>query len=960
MTDSRQYAVLGPLLSGADSRAFLGCEVIEGQPRPERPVVVVWLPEEIANDPKRVARLQRETAFVTQLRHPNLIRVFGLECFDEGWARVVAFVDGESLQNVLQRAADIVAEKTLEGSDRGESSSPDGASASQLVDLPIVVRMILDVCDGIHHAHEEGLSRYAGRPIVHGGLRPDTILVTFDGLTMVTGYGASALAPVDRGGMHKHTLVYLAPEQIIGGKATASPATDVYAIGATLYTLLTGHPPFAMAEDVERAVLTSEVPTFEGDSVRARLGRVACTALSKRGADRFESVAALRQAILTALGDVAPARREEVAAFVGRIIPTTSPERQGRLALLSSAHDLDAVTVLSRQSEPPEGMDPALFEAARPGPSSGVGDGASLAPRDRAVTEAVARSGTSGTSGTRPEPAPVAKASGPTAESLATPVAIPKGVAYDLEEHTVLDGRHSSEAASPGARASLPSDEQTAVDGHSVAWSARSPSPPPSPSPSPPSRSPIDDEPTAADLSAEDETMGGQADGVDLPAPVPVRTADLPSFNPAGNAEPFSAYVPPTATLTSPRIPLSPMGPSSTEAASPSMPLSSPWSALPSSGLPVKLGPDTSLGPQAGAAPPSPMVVPSTSSAVSPPASSGASTPPSSAASALGFSPSVAPAGPSVAVVVAASSAPFIPRSEAPSGTPAAPALTPQQAQVAKELKEPAGMPQPKTRREISEITAFNARAGDSSRSLLMLAVLGLVGLLAGIFYFGKDVPEGLDEPTATVPSAMIREMLQENTPDGDNGSSPEDSVVDSGGSGSAPKPASGSGAEAASGAAGTGAKSGESNNVAEGDPVSPVAQFGSVSIRSEPPVDVYDANRFLGRTPLTAELSVGHHRLRFTDKTLAINAYRTYKIRAGEEKRDFVTFGKSTIVVNAPRGALVLLNQRNLGKAPIEPVEVYEGRYLLKVSVDGMNWTEWVNALPGKKMEYNVAVKGP
>ncbi|MCB9654008.1 MAG: protein kinase [Deltaproteobacteria bacterium] len=892
MTDSRQYAVLGPLLSGADSRAFLGCEVIDGQPHPDRPVVVVWLPEEIAGDPKRVARLQRETAFVTQLRHPNLIRVFGLECFDEGWARVVAFVDGESLQHVLQRTRDNIVEKTLEGSDRGESSASDEAQASGLIDLRIVVRMMLDVCDGIHHAHEEGLSRYAGRAIVHGGLRPDTILVTFDGLTMVTGYGAAALAPTDRGGMQKHTLVYLAPEQIIGGKATASPATDVYAIGATLYALVTGNPPFADAEDIERAVLTSEVAGFEGDSLRARLGRVACTALSKRGADRFESVAALRQAILTALGDTAPATREEVAAFVGRTIPTTSPEREGRLALLNSAHDLDAVTVLSRQTEPPEGMDPALFEAARPAPSSGIGDGRAVSSRDRAVTEAMPRSGASGLPG-----------------ELAAPVAVPMGVAYDLEEHTVLDGRHPSVDAPAPQRpeAPLAREGETVVDPPSKESSRESTNQ---------VRPPIDDEPTAADLSSEEVTMGGQADGVDLPAPVPVRTADLPSFNPAGTAESFSAYVPPTATLTSPRIPMSPI------AASPPSPApmstSSPWSSVPSAGLPARPSSDSSVG-----------------AFVSGPPAAAAS--PAPAAAASNPNPNPSPGGEDSAAL----------------GRPVDPPLNPQQAQVAKELKEPAGMPQPKTRREISEITAFNARAGDSSRALLMLAVLGLVGLLTGIFYFGKEVPEGLDEPTASVPSTMIRQMLEDG-----HGADEGDLAADGKGSASDSMPASAS--TSGPGSSVTSESASGATEAGESDPVSPVAQFGSISLRSEPAVDVYDANRLLGRTPLTADLSVGRHRLRFTDRKLAINAYRTYKIRAGEQKRDAVTFGKSKLVVNAPRGALVLLNQRNLGKAPIEPVEVYEGRYLLKVSVDGMNWTEWVDALPGRTLEYNVAVKGP
>ncbi len=81
MGAARQFAVLGPLMSGSENRAFLGCEVIEGVPHPDLPVVIVWLPDDVTKDPKQVARLQRETSFVTQLKHPNIIRVYGLECF---------------------------------------------------------------------------------------------------------------------------------------------------------------------------------------------------------------------------------------------------------------------------------------------------------------------------------------------------------------------------------------------------------------------------------------------------------------------------------------------------------------------------------------------------------------------------------------------------------------------------------------------------------------------------------------------------------------------------------------------------------------------------------------------------------------------------------------------------------------------------------------------------------------
>src|SRR5688572_491592 len=324
MASSRQYGVLGPLLSGAETRAFMGVEVIDGEPKRDRPVVVVWLPDDVTSDPTRVARLQRETAFVTQLKHPNIIRVYGLECFEEGWARVVAFVDAEPLHQILLKAKE----------------------AGEAVDARMAAAIAVDICEGVHFAHEEGQSRYAGRPIVHGGVRPDTLLMTVQGVTMVTGYGASVMAPTQHGVPVRSKFVYFAPEQIIGGKATASPSTDVYAIGAVLYELLTGSPPFAGADDLERAVLTAEPQPIEAPGLAGRLGQIAITALAKRGAQRYETVDLMKNEILRAVAEEgeALATHQEISIFVNALIPYTAPEREGRRSLLDSARDPDTIT----------------------------------------------------------------------------------------------------------------------------------------------------------------------------------------------------------------------------------------------------------------------------------------------------------------------------------------------------------------------------------------------------------------------------------------------------------------------------------------------------------------------------------------------------------------------------------------------------------------------------------------
>ncbi|MCK6548934.1 protein kinase, partial [Myxococcota bacterium] len=346
----------------------MGCEVNAGAPNPDLPVVIVWMPDDVAKDAKQIARAQRETAFVTQLKHPNILRVHGLEHFEEGWARVVAFIDGEPLFRLVTRAREL----------------------GRAIDPRIAGRIVLDACEGVHHAHEEGQARYAGRPIVHGGLRPDTLFVGFSGVTLVTGFGASTVMPTQQGGSLREKYAYLAPEQIIGGKATASTATDIYALGAILYELLTGKAPFVDAADVERAVLTGEPPVVDEPGLAGRLGNIAATALSKRGTDRFESAAAMRDAILAAFGAETPATPEEVAALVSELVPVDAAERAQVRSMLESANDPESVTVLSRPPRPERG-DSGVHAAPRAGSVSSVAlDPAEFAP-SRAPSEVESR-----------------------------------------------------------------------------------------------------------------------------------------------------------------------------------------------------------------------------------------------------------------------------------------------------------------------------------------------------------------------------------------------------------------------------------------------------------------------------------------------------------------------------------------------------------------------------------------
>src|ERR1700722_4445521 len=98
MAGSR-FIPLGPLDSSPGSRAFLGYEA--GPNGPLWPVVMVWVPEEIEEDPDRMAQLRDDTERAAQIDSPHVIRVIGCEKLDEGFARVVEYGDAESLRRFL-------------------------------------------------------------------------------------------------------------------------------------------------------------------------------------------------------------------------------------------------------------------------------------------------------------------------------------------------------------------------------------------------------------------------------------------------------------------------------------------------------------------------------------------------------------------------------------------------------------------------------------------------------------------------------------------------------------------------------------------------------------------------------------------------------------------------------------------------------------------------------------------
>ena len=322
------FEPLGPL--SPDGRAHLGVE-IQGSGQPALPVVMVWVPERITSDAGLLSDLQAQTESAVRLEHPHIIRVRGMEKLDLGWARIVEFADAESLRKLLEA----------------------GRGKVDLLWPAIAAAIVADACLGVHHAHETGEAKDPKRPVLHGGLRPDVLLVDYKGRTKITGYGASMFAPA---GKDHARDAYTAPEQVLGGRDAMTRQTDVYQLGAVLYECLTGVPPFTAEEGLLENLILTKPPAAHRLEEHKELGEIALKALSKKASDRYPTALAMQEALVAVQGSP-PVSHEVVARWANLLIPPSHPERAQRRELIREALSTTGATQI------PEDLASALADA---------------------------------------------------------------------------------------------------------------------------------------------------------------------------------------------------------------------------------------------------------------------------------------------------------------------------------------------------------------------------------------------------------------------------------------------------------------------------------------------------------------------------------------------------------------------------------------------------------------------
>jgi tetratricopeptide (TPR) repeat protein len=279
-----RYRVERFLGEGAHKRVYLAHDLTL-----DREVAFALIGGE-ALDAGRADRVRREAVAMGRLAgHPNVVTVYDA---------------GE------ERGAPYIVEEYMEG---GTVADVLDRSLSRRLDVERAVRIAADVCAALQYAH--------GRGVVHRDVKPSNVWLAGDGTAKLGDFGLVAalrqsasgtFARLTGEGMMVGTIAYLAPEQALG--RSPDPRADLYSLGAVLYELVTGGPPFAGDDAV--AIISQHLrtppvaPAWRNPEVPGPLDSLIVALLAKDPADRPQSaveVGAALEAVAT------PARRRASA-----------------------------------------------------------------------------------------------------------------------------------------------------------------------------------------------------------------------------------------------------------------------------------------------------------------------------------------------------------------------------------------------------------------------------------------------------------------------------------------------------------------------------------------------------------------------------------------------------------------------------------------------------------------------
>jgi serine/threonine-protein kinase len=294
-TQLGSHEIIGLLGKGGMGEVYRGRDL-----RLKREVAIKILPDEFSRDADRVSRFQREAEVLASLNHPNIAAIYDLQEANDTRFLVLELVEGETLEERIQRG-------------------------------PIPVDEALDIgghiCEALEAAHERG--------IIHRDLKPANVKITPDGKVKVLDFGLAkaienlpssptlsnspTMLSATIGGVIVGTAAYMSPEQAKGLNVDAR--SDSFSFGSVLYEMLTGRPAFQgdAVADVLASVLAREPDLTQlPPNLNPRLRELLERCFQKNPKRRWQAVGDLRTELEIA--------RKTPFVSTAATTPATSPQ----------------------------------------------------------------------------------------------------------------------------------------------------------------------------------------------------------------------------------------------------------------------------------------------------------------------------------------------------------------------------------------------------------------------------------------------------------------------------------------------------------------------------------------------------------------------------------------------------------------------------------------------------------
>jgi serine/threonine-protein kinase len=327
-----RYELLCPIAEGGMASVWIARQT--GKHGFQKLVAVKTILPKYAAEERFQQMFVDEARIASRIEHANVTQILDVGEQHEVTYLVMEYVDGDALSR-LNRAA---------------------RKAGSAIPAGIILRVMADVCGGLHAAHELLGPDGQSLGVVHRDVSPQNVLLSTRGVAKLIDFGIAKARDRLGGDTNAETLKgkvqYMAPEQALG--RPVDRRADIWAVGAVLHHLLTGKPPFEAENDIQTLFVLSSgrpPPPMRGD-VHPAVAAVVRRALTHTPAARFATAAemqgALEEAIIQAGLSTTSA---QIAAYLQQQMGERATKRKEAIALgLKAAEDREKMAEMMRSN----------------------------------------------------------------------------------------------------------------------------------------------------------------------------------------------------------------------------------------------------------------------------------------------------------------------------------------------------------------------------------------------------------------------------------------------------------------------------------------------------------------------------------------------------------------------------------------------------------------------------------